>query len=223
MRKILAMFAILFFMVMFPLAGTTDQFQGGLRFTSFKVISLSMGGINFDAPANEEIYFEYKPLDWLGIEISGQIGNSALIHVGTAAESVFPSLTLMVHPLKLEWIDIYAGIGGQYASESGYYEISSSYSDSNGNQINQVTRNNLTGGGLSMIFQAGANVPASFILGGLSFGVDVKYTPSASSTVDLSNGFVSFNNSPWTQYQYANTNFVITKLLQISIGVSYSF
>jgi opacity protein-like surface antigen len=226
MKKILLVIAMLLVTMSVVNAADKTSFEVGMMYPSLDVVN--------DHPVNASsiagVYVEWKhPFDIkiFDLEASTLVGNYALAGDNATANENIVTLTLKINTFKVGDCDIYFGVGAQYASESGYYEFSRDLSmlDSLGNpvSVNQRTRNNLVGGGLSMMFQAGASVPVTFLLNSLSVGVDVKYTPWATSKVDLSNGLVSFDQGVWADYHYANNDITITKLLRGSITVGYAF
>jgi hypothetical protein len=141
-----------------------------------------------------ELYLEWRPLQtfsWLGLEVSGLIGNTTPYDLGDASQVIAPAVTLKVHPFKLSWADFYAGVGAQYEQVSGSYEL-------------EGTKYQVSGGGVSPVLQLGVDVP---VFEGLSLGVDLKYTPVSTITVN------------WSQ----DDQTVIKEIFRVGVGGSYSF
>jgi hypothetical protein len=176
----------------------TKSFQVGTRYIVGDLLTASkqsfsvteFKAIGFVA----ELYLEWKPLQtfsWLGLEISGLIGNATPYDLGDVSQVIAPTVTLKVHPFKLSWVDFYGGVGAQYEQISGEYQF--------GRNKYQVS-----GGGVSPILQLGFDVP---VFEGLSLGVDLKYTPTSTITVN------------WSQ----DDQTVIREIFRVGVGGSYSF
>jgi hypothetical protein len=220
MKKIIFCFISFIFVSSIAMA-ETKNFEFGLRYPigSYEQVSLNVATFEIQTPI--ELFLEWRPLknmQWLGVEVSGQLGNSALnLNGSTASEMILPAVTVKYHAPKLLGCDLYIGAGLQYMSASGEYLITGTLSDG----TIQQTKNFLSGGGLSTVFQGGINIP--ILTKGLSIGVDAKYTPWCTSSVDLSTGQVSYNGGVWSQYTYGDAKLVITKLFQSSVSLSYQF
>ncbi len=176
MKKKLALmlFAFLFSSVM-QAKGETSKYEIGVRCSVGSMMTVKSATVNtseFVMFAVPEAYAEWRPLssvNWLGLEVSGYIGNTNPYLLGDVKEMTLPTITLKGHA---NWA--YFGLGGQMTTPNGSYEYVSG---------STKTKYPSSGGGFGLVVQAGLNFK---VYKGLLLGADLKYTPMSSFNVDFS-------------------------------------
>lgn len=174
----------------------TNKFELGVRCTVGDMMSVKSAKLNmseFVTYAVAEPYIEWRPIDsvnWLGVEVSGYVGNTNPYLLGEVKEMTLPTFTLKGHKGP-----VYIGLGGQMTSPSGNYEYTSGTTK---------TKYPSSGGGFGLVVQAGLSFN---IYKGLLVGLDLKYTPMSSYSVDFS----------------ATDKAIVSKMLTTAAGISYSF
>jgi hypothetical protein len=213
------------------------NFQVGSRMG----INLHTGESQDSSQLNIETYLGYKISPLIEVEVSSGLLNEApVLKDSTTSVSGNPNetnstLTVKIYPFKISFANVYFGVGAQYTQAGGEYQTNSFTVDNaysgplSGDDVivgtRVLTKYPLKGSGVSTVFQVGADFPIfrddGGNVNGMSIGIDIKYTPWASTTLELSKEETSVNNGPWTA-SYGD-DVIITKWLQGSVSLTYNF
>jgi hypothetical protein len=245
MRNLLAILVLVLGLVSFAHAEDTkpSQFEIGFRSGFASIVNLSDPLVNKNTFESKwaftpELYAEWKPYKWLGLEVSGQYDNAMVeandYDVADASAGLTPSLLLKVHALKKSWIDVALGAGAQFGRSVSmiYTEHSQQVTDVYnfdpgcgcvvyaGQTISDLEfKIPAKSAGITPLFQLDTNFP---IWKNLVAGLAVKYTPYNTTVVDVAKTELYVNGVKNTM-AFPDTPVKITRLLSFGLNLSYMF
>jgi hypothetical protein len=207
-------------------AFVASPLQVGVRRTATNLSVFDGKSTDFKLPNISEFYVEWRPVQYLGVEVSWQESLASIRTENYDLNFVTsPTITLKVYPLDLGPVDFFIGFGAEYIEASGEYRTDRTacifYPTSRCNNVpaeHIQTKNSVNGENMSFVVQAGIGFP---ITNRLSIGIGVKCIQGFS--MDLNEGKIRVGDGPWTDYPCNNGRISVIRLFQSNIGFNYSF